>query len=1359
MIVLTAVAFIAVGFAYIASTENGGNNPSSDYVVLSQTNYTFNQNGLRIDTETSDVGTAYIVNYAERLLDKTGTNPFLIDNIVYYGYKVGTDDLKVTSVGDSVTSPIKVSVNTFGHGFKDFSDNYLGWRYVMKIEGEDNNDNGLLWYACYDGKPPEQGSQDELVGWTIFKDMGEGVWERVSYLDVYFGDDIDDYTTTLYIAGPGETIRDGSMIKAAEDSVKATGNTSIKAIWVAKTDSDHKITLSSGTESYRFYGWIKADSAVDSMVVYEESKKSQYIQPNGDIATGGHYYAVYEMLDTPAYKETYYEWTGENYEWTTTRDNDGKADRYKHVSVTVQSSNESTTYYFVGWFESTEPPASPEGHSATAYIAPGSDVSVMSDHTFYAVYYVTKTSGYQETYWEWNGASYSEVGIRENDGAVDRVNIEQFTYSDTESHVYTFRGWKATSVAPTNPLTDVPDYLPGQVIGTKSNHNFYALYQEVDEAEFTETYYEWDGVGLYYPNHTLTYVSINDGVADLQRVATITVGNTVYAFRGWTATMPSPVTEDLPRIAPDDNVDPLQNVSYYAVYIQVAVNYTETYYEWDGEGYSRSITSIGDGRTDDPWTTMIVKSDGTTTYTFDGWYKPDPHAEPTTPKDYDSLSVAEKATFIHKDSSIAIGDHDYYAVYVISIPDPAATYHEWNGTGYSVKNVGRVGTGMASDAMDKYIQASIAKNDKEIYISGSTYVLPDKSILDDADQPTGKGFLGWSYNGKTYMPGQRLTSIKTDIEISAIWGSKVTIKYSAGIGKGTKASDSELPGTQWQLPDGSDFRYYKGDTPPEDPENDDMFFLRWAVIIGNNDPVFYDAGEEITITYGMTLEAQYGFKVKFSSGHEAATGSMAPIIVEPGTTFILPNFGYSLSGHAPRHWMHDSHSGSPEHEEYYSPGDQLIATMNFELRVQWATEYCTVSFDPNGGTGTMDSRTVVVGAKYVLPLNGFTSPASSYFVGWQIGETVYPVGTKITISANKTVKAVWNDSVQKVVIKYDRTGMEGVTGEMVTFELSYGSSFVLDNNEFAKTDSGFLHWEIGTESYDPGTVIKTDSTGIAQDIDDVMTVTITPVFGSTGVHTLTLKSEYGLNRTYKLDDGAKFILPNVYFVRTNHLSHEWICDIETGSVVTTEYHSPGDVLTVDYNIDVMVEWAEILVDNRAYTIHFDKNYAGEGSGTMDDVTLAPKTAYVLPECSFKRTGFVFDKWKIGDKEYSPGSVINAVSDTTTVKALWKESVTVSIDFGCGGPTKSVSLETGSWFTIPWNYETKTGGPSDRDFGWLFKGWLVTVSDKWNTDSRYVVLSFISPVDSTGASDGFMIKNGTVKFIYDSNNQQTLQDQN
>jgi hypothetical protein len=138
---------------------------------------------------------------------------------------------------------------------------------------------------------------------------------------------------------------------------------------------------------------------------------------------------------------------------------------------------------------------------------------------------------------------------------------------------------------------------------------------------------------------------------------------------------------------------------------------------------------------------------------------------------------------------------------------------------------------------------------------------------------------------------------------------------------------------------------------------------------------------------------------------------------------------------------------------------------------------------------------------------------------------------------------------------------------------------------------------------------------------------------------------------------------------------------------------------------------------------------------------------------------VFDKWKIGDKEYSPGSVINAVSDTTTVKALWKESVTVSIDYGCGGPTKSVSLETGSWFTIPWNYGTKTGGPSDRDFGWLFKGWLVTVSDKWNTDSRYVVLSFISPVDSTGASDGFMIKNGTVKFIYDSNNQQTPQDQN
>ena len=505
----------------------------------------------------------------------------------------------------------------------------------------------------------------------------------------------------------------------------------------------------------------------------------------------------------------------------------------------------------------------------------------------------------------------------------------------------------------------------------------------------------------------------------------------------------------------------------------------------------------------------------------------------------------------------------------------------------------------------------------------------------------------------------------------------------------------------------------------------------------------------------MTLEAQYGYKVKFSSGHESATGTMTPIIVEPGSTFILPNFGYSLEGHAPHHWMHDAQIVDEEHEECYSPGDQLIATMNVELRIQWATKYHTVSFNANSGTGTMDPITVVHGASFVLPLSGFTPPASKYQMGWTIKSTNYSVGDVITINSDTTIVANWSTN-EKVVIKYDHTE-EGVTGDPVTFELAYGASFVLDNCMFSKTDHGFSKWKIGTTQYDPGTKIV--SSEIAQTIDEVKTITITPVFNNTGIHTLKIISDDGTDRTYKLDNGAIFVLPNVYFTRTNYLSHEWICETVSGSVVDTTYHSPGDKLKVENNTDILVEWAEILVDNKEYTIKFSPNCkesnganCEDSTGTMSDVTLAPKSAYVLPECGYTRNGYVFDKWMIANEEYVPGSVIAAVKETMIVKALWKEKVSVTIDYGCGNTKVTENMAAGSWFDIPVNDEIKTGGPDEEDFGWLFKGWLVTVSDKWNSDTRSVAMSFVSPVDDSGDRYGYMIKDGTVKFIYDSSNQ-------
>ena len=73
----------------------------------------------------------------------------------------------------------------------------------------------------------------------------------------------------------------------------------------------------------------------------------------------------------------------------------------------------------------------------------------------------------------------------------------------------------------------------------------------------------------------------------------------------------------------------------------------------------------------------------------------------------------------------------------------------------------------------------------------------------------------------------------------------------------------------------------------------------------------------------------------------------------------------------------------------------------------------SVSFDPNGGSGSMDPVTVDYGATYLFPENGFTAPEGKRFVRWAIdspdGNTTSLPGGGLTIFQGTTAYAVWED--------------------------------------------------------------------------------------------------------------------------------------------------------------------------------------------------------------------------------------------------------------------------------------------------------------------------------------------------------------
>ena len=87
-------------------------------------------------------------------------------------------------------------------------------------------------------------------------------------------------------------------------------------------------------------------------------------------------------------------------------------------------------------------------------------------------------------------------------------------------------------------------------------------------------------------------------------------------------------------------------------------------------------------------------------------------------------------------------------------------------------------------------------------------------------------------------------------------------------------------------------------------------------------------------------------------------------------------------------------------------GGGSALTVNPGAYVFSAAKTYTVSFDANGGSGTMADVTGVLG-DYTLPENGFTAPDGKQFKAWSVDGKEKAVGDKITVTADTTVKAVW----------------------------------------------------------------------------------------------------------------------------------------------------------------------------------------------------------------------------------------------------------------------------------------------------------------------------------------------------------------
>ena len=329
-------------------------------------------------------------------------------------------------------------------------------------------------------------------------------------------------------------------------------------------------------------------------------------------------------------------------------------------------------------------------------------------------------------------------------------------------------------------------------------------------------------------------------------------------------------------------------------------------------------------------------------------------------------------------------------------------------------------------------------------------------------------------------------------------------------------------------------------------------------------------------------------------------------------------------------------------------------TVNYTVPV---TTY-TVSFDANGGTGTMADVTGVSGS-YTLPACTFTAPSDKQFKGWSTSADGTVIsGTTIDVTANTTLYAIWEDIP---VTEYNITVTDGkatIGAGSEIIKATAGTTVTLTANA-APSGKVFDKWEVvsgGITLVDANSATTT-FTMPAEAVSVKATYKTTPVttYNLTtqvnGGHGTISASKTGLTAgstetiTFTPDAGYKIDTVTVNGTATSVSGNTLNVTMNENKTVVVTYKA------IEYNITV--------TDGKA-TIGAGSEISKAAEGTA--VTL---TANAAP------SGKVFDKWEV----VSGGITLADANSATTTFTMPASAVSVKATYKDAPHTHTYNQET------------------------------------------------------------------------------------
>jgi hypothetical protein len=293
--------------------------------------------------------------------------------------------------------------------------------------------------------------------------------------------------------------------------------------------------------------------------------------------------------------------------------------------------------------------------------------------------------------------------------------------------------------------------------------------------------------------------------------------------------------------------------------------------------------------------------------------------------------------------------------------------------------------------------------------------------------------------------------------------------------------------------------------------------------------------------------------------------------------------------------------------------EQNVNSFEYLISGTDSVKFFNVSFDANGGSGTMESVSCQIGVEKSLPKVKFTSPTGLKFGSWNTkadgsGKSYKDCDLFIIDSSDVKLYAIWIEKDAHPIIYYN------VNGALNTNPTSYLESNNILIQDIAQSGYVFEGWYF--ESDYSGTPVTgwtagtyTDTVRLYAKWVKLYTVSFNANGGTGSMQSITVRE----------DELSTTNLPENAFTYDDHLFVKWNTQADGSGTDIEKNVLLSNVITSETDVTLYAKWVKLC------TVSFGAN---GGTGSMPSITVREDELSTtnLPENVFTYDDHLFVKW-------------------------------------------------------------------------------------------------------------------------------------